>query len=188
MATPWRILIGCLGLMASMAGCQCCPLTDHYADAVDCIADHEHHFEGLYCPCYDLTRIGRPDWCHCGINHILCQCRCERCKPLPHITDTNAAAYYGINCPWNQGPAPSPDAPPARSSEPAELPEPPEVTPSDRTLEPVQDPPALRRDLDKDTVVPPGEESLDLPPETESETDDTSFRVKPAVDLWSLNR
>lgn len=87
-------------LLVLTAGCQCCPLTDHYASAVDCIADHEHGLDVLYTPCLDLTRIGRPDWCQCRVNRWICPCRCERCKPLPHIVDTTAAAYVGVHCPW----------------------------------------------------------------------------------------
>ncbi len=183
MSRHWRELIGCLVLLSSVAGCQCCPLTDHYADAVDCIADHEHGLEALYCPCYDLTRIGRPDWCHCGVNRYLCQCRCARCKPLPHITD---AAFVGVNCPWSEGATHQQKLPPAEATEPSKSPEPPQASPSDSTLQPVEDPPALRPNVDEGTEVPPGEESLDLPPE--GDTDDASFRTDAAAELWSLGR
>lgn len=70
-------------LLVSLSGCQCCGLFNRYADAIDCISDHEHHFERFYCPCWDLNRIGRPDWCSCRPNRILCRCACERCRPLP---------------------------------------------------------------------------------------------------------
>ncbi|MGD9857237.1 MAG: hypothetical protein AB7U20_20015 [Planctomycetaceae bacterium] len=81
-----------------ISGCQCCRLTDHYADAVDCVATHETALDALYHPGLDLTRIGRADWCQCGINRALCPCACERRKPLPHIVDTTAAAFAGA-CP-----------------------------------------------------------------------------------------
>ena len=101
MQSHWQHLVLALLLVCGLTGCQCCPLTNHYASAVDCIADHEHHLDVFYHPGLDLTRIGRPDWCQCGFNHWLCHCRCDSRKPLPHIVDTSAAAYVGMNCPWN---------------------------------------------------------------------------------------
>lgn len=85
----------CIGLLvvAGACGCQCWCVYEPYADAVDCIADHEHHLDPLYRPWYDLTRIGRPDWCQCGLNRALCRCACERRKPVPHIIETTAPRY-----------------------------------------------------------------------------------------------
>jgi hypothetical protein len=80
-------------MVVSACGCQCCFLYEPYADAVDCVADHEHHFDRLYRPWYDLTRIGRPDWCQCPLNRALCPCACQRCKPMPHIIDPTPSSY-----------------------------------------------------------------------------------------------
>jgi hypothetical protein len=88
--------LGIALIIGGVCGCQCCRMTDHYADAVDCIATHETELDALYHPGLDLTRIGRADWCQCRINRALCPCACERRKPLPHIIDTSAAAYVGV--------------------------------------------------------------------------------------------
>jgi hypothetical protein len=71
------------GLAASLSGCQCCALTEHYACLIDCISDHEHAMERFYHPGWDLNRIGRPDWCRCPINRHLCPCVCSRVRPAP---------------------------------------------------------------------------------------------------------
>jgi len=99
-----RITFGLL-LAGGTCGCQCAPLTDHYANAVDHIADRELALDALYHPGLDLTRIGRTDWCQCGINRALCRCACERRKPLPHIVETSAASYVGA--PLREDNAPS---------------------------------------------------------------------------------
>jgi len=91
--------MGTVVVIVGLAGCQCCPLTDHYASVIDSIADHEHGLDVLYHPGLDLTRIGRPDWCHCGVNRLWCPCRCHGSKPLPHIVDTTAASYVGMHDP-----------------------------------------------------------------------------------------
>src|SRR5690606_5168269 len=31
----------------------------------------------------DLNRIGRPDWCCCPVNRLLCPCACARIRPAP---------------------------------------------------------------------------------------------------------
>lgn len=69
-----RVLTGCLGIVlaALLAGCQCCGLTERYADHIDDIADWEPDVSCIYTPCLDLTRIGKPDWCACGLNRWWC--------------------------------------------------------------------------------------------------------------------
>jgi hypothetical protein len=62
-----------------LGGCQCSPLTEHYTDAIDHVADREPCLDALYHPCFDLTRIGQPDWCSCGFNRLWCHWGC--CKP-----------------------------------------------------------------------------------------------------------
>ena len=73
----------CGVFLINLAGCQCCRLTEHYAGLIDCISDHEHHYEVLYCPGWDLNRIGRGDWCSYRHNRLFCRCVCDRCKPAP---------------------------------------------------------------------------------------------------------
>ncbi len=104
MAGGLRLITAGLLLAGGACGCQCAPLTGHYADAVDHIADHELALDGLYHPGLDLTRIGRSDWCRCGINRSLCRCACERRKPLPHIIETSAASYVGAHLRVDGGP------------------------------------------------------------------------------------
>jgi hypothetical protein len=50
-------------------------------DVVDLISSRECHSEIFYHPGLDLTRIGRRDWCQCGINRWFCPCRCDRYCP-----------------------------------------------------------------------------------------------------------
>ncbi len=185
--------MGTVVVVVGLTGCQCCPLTDPYADAIDCIADHEHHFEVLYSPCYDLTRIGRPDWCQCGVNRLLCQCRCDRCKPLPHIVDTTAGAYVGMNCPWDTNSSAQPiesddfDVPHLDDAE-EQLNDAPDSELRDEVRENALDGiPALTPEIDKGSEVPPGEDSLDVPPP--QPTEETSLRNDdPAPVLWDLDR
>ncbi len=65
----------------ALAGCQCCACTEPYGDVVDLISSRECEAEVLYHPGLDLTRIGRRDWCECGINRWFCPCRCDRYCP-----------------------------------------------------------------------------------------------------------
>lgn len=110
-----------VGLMLfGLAGCQCCRLTEHYADAIDCVSDHECCLDPLYHPCYDLTRIGRSDWCACWANRLLCRCRCERCKPVACAAGYEAYEYRTQITPTEDAPAedavpPAPEAVPDES-------------------------------------------------------------------------
>lgn len=101
-----RFVLAGLLLAGGLCGCQCCSLFDHYADTIDCIATKECNFDRFYCPCLDLTRIGRPDWCQCGFNRALCPCACARLKPLPHIVEPPIPYFQGAPGPW--GPHPEP--------------------------------------------------------------------------------
>jgi hypothetical protein len=56
----WICIAGAAMLLAS--GCQCCPLFDCYANAIDDINDTHIYFDRCYNPKYDLTRMGKPDW------------------------------------------------------------------------------------------------------------------------------
>lgn len=46
-------------------GCRCCPWTEHYADEIDHVSNHECELDGLYCESLDLTRIDRPGGLSC---------------------------------------------------------------------------------------------------------------------------
>lgn len=83
-------------LMAT--GCQCCRSFDTYAAAVDHVADRNGNANCWYSPKYDLTRIGKPDWCGTAPSW-LCPCRCQEegcytppkgCQPYPQ----SGPSYY----------------------------------------------------------------------------------------------
>ncbi|WP_145030673.1 hypothetical protein [Caulifigura coniformis] len=74
-----RTLMICAGV--ATAGCQCCGCTEPIADLADKVSSRECEGEIFYSPGLDLTRIGRRDWCQCGINHWLCPCRCDQYCP-----------------------------------------------------------------------------------------------------------
>ncbi len=78
MARLGRLIVVVAGLAS--AGCQCCSCTERFADFTDKISSRECRSEIFYSPSYDLTRIGRRDWCQCGFNSWLCPCRCDRCN------------------------------------------------------------------------------------------------------------
>ena len=62
--------------LSLMPGCQCCPLFDHYANVVDDVSDTHVYFDRVYNPKFDLTRMGKPDWCS-PINSLLCRRCCN---------------------------------------------------------------------------------------------------------------
>jgi hypothetical protein len=79
-AKPLWLGLFALIAVAAHSGCQCCPALDCYAGVIDDISDHECELDPLYCPCFDLTRIGKPDWCECCINRVLWGTHCcEEC-------------------------------------------------------------------------------------------------------------
>jgi hypothetical protein len=48
-----------IGFLA-LPGCQCCRLTEHYADHIDCFADHcdfKRKLDGIYCEDLDVSRL-----------------------------------------------------------------------------------------------------------------------------------
>lgn len=101
-----------------LVGCQCMPLTEHYADAIDCISDHECHGEVFYHPGWDLQRIGHADWCRFRLNRWLCPCRCRHAAYVEAHRDRSKE----VGQLWNQtvvkrstpasGPAPGQNATP----------------------------------------------------------------------------
>jgi hypothetical protein len=103
-------------LLPGLTGCQCCCLFEPYASLVDCISDHEHHFERYYSSGWDLNRIGREDWCQYPEHRFWCPCACARCRPAP--------CEYLVCQPTGRVFPPHPMAPPPGWSEEAEEPAP----------------------------------------------------------------
>jgi len=78
-------------LTVALSGCQCVSLTEKYADHIDDISDHPPRLDWLYHPCFDLTRIGKPDWCQCPLNRLSCHRRC---------CDSGGSAGEIVRCPF----------------------------------------------------------------------------------------
>ncbi|MFQ5732609.1 MAG: hypothetical protein ACE5KM_11740 [Planctomycetaceae bacterium] len=110
-------------LLAGLAGCQCSGLTERYSDGIDDISDHTPNLEGLYHPCFDLTRIGRPDWMDCGFNRLWCRNGGVQCcgqRPCPFCakdTGLDPVDYLKTQ------PGPGPEGPSAPGIPPAPKPE-----------------------------------------------------------------
>jgi hypothetical protein len=81
-ARTWPVIGPVLVCLMMAAGCQCAPLTDPYLDAVDYLADRELELDALYHPAFDLTRIGRPEWCCCRMNWRWCRRGCTHRPPV----------------------------------------------------------------------------------------------------------
>ena len=87
-------------LIASLSGCQCCPWFDSYANKVDDISDTHLYFDHYYNPRYDITRMGKPDWCS-PFNSRLCSRACyqgcydryDDCNLYPPLTPTEFPSY-----------------------------------------------------------------------------------------------
>ena len=79
-----------------VSGCQCCPLFDYYANVVDDINDTHLYVDRLYNPRFDLTRMGKPDWCS-PLNSHFCRRCCNNgcydgyddCNLYPPVTPYN---------------------------------------------------------------------------------------------------
>jgi hypothetical protein len=136
-------LLAISGIFFALSGCQCCLLTEHYMDAVDCIADRYPSGERFYCPGLDLTRIGYPDWCSFPLNrHLFGSCCCRGTRPLPQYV------HNPIYLPQNAPKEPIQEVP----ENPAQR----EARPDDQ-LNPVQDPSMLDQGdgLTPEPALPP---------------------------------
>lgn len=119
------MLLAAMGSLTALSssGCQCCRLFDRYAGVIDDISDHECNAQYFWTPKWDLTRIGKADWCGtkcrvCGG----CQQRCNeegcytppcRCHPYPQAYPyvyPNDALQRGQ---WQDVPQNGPQAPAA---------------------------------------------------------------------------
>lgn len=74
MKTRWISIT--LVIISLISGCQCCSLFDHYANVVDDVNDTHVYFDRCYNPKYDLTRMGKPDWCS-PLNGFFCRRCCN---------------------------------------------------------------------------------------------------------------
>jgi hypothetical protein len=82
------LILSPLLCVMGLTGCQCCGGTERYADVVDAVAYNSPKWDWLYHPCFDLTRIGQPDWCCCGFNRLWCHrgCCAANCgEPTPDL-------------------------------------------------------------------------------------------------------
>jgi len=61
-------------VIAMTSGCQCCPVFDRYANVIDDVNDTHVYFDRWYNPKFDITRMGKPDWCSPFNNYF-----CKRC-------------------------------------------------------------------------------------------------------------
>src|SRR5690606_13703839 len=65
-------------LLTVLCGCQCSKFYNRYPDLIDDVSDCPPRADKWYDPCFDLSRIGKPDWCSCGFNRLWCRCGCAR--------------------------------------------------------------------------------------------------------------
>lgn len=63
------------------AGCQCFSVNELVYDGIDAINDCPPTFDECYHARWDLTRIGRRDWCASRLNRLWCGDSCNRCRP-----------------------------------------------------------------------------------------------------------
>lgn len=125
-------IFGALLLVLSAAGCQCCGVTERYADLIDDVSDCKPTLDRFYHAELDLNRIGKPDWCRSRINRALCPCRCvETCGcghhpcgggecrcPAPCLCGEPVEQAPAGTPPMQPGtapPAPQPASPPAET-------------------------------------------------------------------------
>lgn len=66
-----------------VAGCQCCPGTEHWLRHVDSVSEKGCRLDRLYNPGTDLTRFGRPDG-GAAPNGWICPPGCSDC---PRVRD-----------------------------------------------------------------------------------------------------
>ena len=104
MKTSWISVVGVA--FALISGCQCCPLFDCYANVIDDVSDTHVYFDRVYNPRFDITRMGKPDWCSPLNNHLCRRCcnngcydRYDECNLYP--------PQYPYQFPSNVMPAPT---------------------------------------------------------------------------------
>jgi hypothetical protein len=94
-------------LLGLVSGCQCCPWTDCYGNVVDDINDTHIYFDRVYNPRWDLTRMGKPDWCG-PINRLFCRRNCNPNGCYDRYDDCNLyPPLYPYEFPSNVMPPPT---------------------------------------------------------------------------------
>lgn len=78
-------------LIIVSSGCQCFQASNRYYNLIDDVSDSEVYVDRFYRPTWDLTRIGKPDWCQSRFNRWWCKC-CDNCGPH-YISDQPIVDY-----------------------------------------------------------------------------------------------
>lgn len=91
------------------SGCQCFKASNLYYNLIDDVSDTQIYADRFYRPTWDLTRIGKPDWCSSRFNRWWCKC-CNDCRPhyiSPEpVTDYNSYQYNESEAPGELTPLP----------------------------------------------------------------------------------
>lgn len=88
------VCIVLIPLLLGSSGCQCFKASNLYYNLIDDISDTQIYADRLYRPTWDLTRIGKPDWCSSRINRWWCKC-CNDCQP--HYVSSESYTEYSDN-------------------------------------------------------------------------------------------
>ena len=62
------------------SGCQCFRASNLYYNMIDDVSDTQLYADRFYRPTWDLTRIGKPDWCRSRFNRWWSKCSSD-CRP-----------------------------------------------------------------------------------------------------------
>lgn len=81
-------------LVIVSSGCQCFNSSNLYYNLIDDISDTQIYADRFYRPTWDLTRIGKPDWCASRFNRWWCKC-CNDCRP--HYVSPEGYTEYNSN-------------------------------------------------------------------------------------------
>lgn len=157
-----RHVLPMLIVITAAAGCQCIGLTEKYQDKIDRIANHEPHLDRFYKPTWDVSRIGRPDWCQSPINRWWCGKNCGAHRNAPLAAYPNAI-YPGMQVGRPGGNAPSAVVPPG---------------PTDSQIP--QTPPSAESDLNPFPSLPPMPQPAPLPESGENKAPSVQDPLEPA--------
>lgn len=80
-----------LSLTMLVSGCQCCGWTETYGNLIDGCSEHEGRCDACYHATWDISRMGRSDWCASPLNRKLVgdHCECYRRAPQPIYPQAN---------------------------------------------------------------------------------------------------
>lgn len=136
--------------LASLAGCQCSPLTRNYANFIDDVSECDLAMDAFYRPTWDLNRIGKPDWCQSAFNRWWCRCDgCDQYCSYNSLDDPMDVEEYDADNDRFDGEPDAPAGPPPYEETPPvqPIPQPPpplEAGPS----------PPVERDRDALSLAP----------------------------------